>query len=327
MRLITPLMCVLALAIPVAGCGDESDSAGSATVEVVATTTQVADFVREVGGDRVAVHQILRPNSDPHGYEPRPSDIKAVVAAEASFRSGGEADEWMDDIIDNADADTPEVTLIDHVRTREGGHAHEDEHAGEEEHAGEDEHAGEVDSHWWQDPRNVKLGIPVIRDELIQLDPDGRAVYERNASEYMAELDRLDEETAACIERIPPAKRKLVTTHDALGYYADRYGLEVIGAVIPSLSTQAQPSAGEVDSLVHQIREQGVAAIFPESSLNPKLEEAIARESGATVGEALWADSLGPEGSSGATYIDSIAANTAAIVDGLSGGAIRCRPG
>ena len=111
-----------------------------------------------------------------------------------------------------------------------------------------------------------------------------------------------------------------MTTHDALGYYAGRYGIEVVGAVLPSLSTQAQPSAPDVQALVDQIRRTGVQAIYPESSINAKLERAVARESGAEVGRSLWADTLGPEGSSGATYVESIAANTRAIVDGLTGG-------
>ena len=111
-----------------------------------------------------------------------------------------------------------------------------------------------------------------------------------------------------------------MTTHDALGHYADRYGLEVIGAVIPSRSSQAQPSSKDVGELVDQIKREKVKAIFPESSLDSKLEKAIARESGARVGGALWADTLGPEGSSGETYVESIEANTRTIADGLSGG-------
>ena len=312
---------VLAVIVALPACGDDdSGSAGSASVGVVATSTQVADFVRNVGGDRVTVHQILPANADPHGYEPRPSDAKAIADGQVIFRSGGDVDEWMSGLIDNAGSGATEVTLIDDVRTREGKHEHE-EHAGEE-----DEHAGGVDPHWWQDPRNVQLVVPVIRDALIKVDPDGRATYERNAARYRAKLERLDEQTAACIAKLPASERALVTSHDALGYYTDRYGLEVIGAVIPSLSTRAQPSAKDIDELVDEIREHNVKAIFPESSLNPKLEGAIARESGATTGEALWADTLGPKGSSGATYIGSIAANTAAIVKGLSGGAIECRP-
>ena len=145
------------------------------------------------------------------------------------------------------------------------------------------------------------------------------------AAAYGERLRRLDRHVAACIDRLPRSRRKLVTSHDSLGYYTDRYGLEMVGAVIPSLSTQAQPSSKEINRLVDQIRREDVRAIFPESSLNPRIEKAVARESGASVGGALWADTLGPEGSRGATYIGSIRANTDTIVRGLSGGRQRCR--
>jgi zinc/manganese transport system substrate-binding protein len=274
---------------------------------VVATTTQVADFVRNVGGQRIDVHQILRPNTDPHEYEPRPSDVKSVSGAALAVRSGGDVDDWLQNVIDEAGGDARVLVLSEHVHTRM-------------------DHAGDVDPHWWQDPRNAELAVSAIRAALVNADPAGANAYRRNAARYIARLERLDRETAACIDRIPARLRKLVTTHDALGYYAARYGLDVIGAVIPSLSTQAQPSAGDIQQLVDQIRRTGVKAIYPESSVNPKLEQAVARESGATIGSALWADTLGPEGSSGATYIDSIAANTTAIVDGLSGGERSCEP-
>jgi ABC-type Zn uptake system ZnuABC Zn-binding protein ZnuA len=132
---------------------------------------------------------------------------------------------------------------------------------------------------------------------------------------------------AECVDQLPRSERKLVTTHDALGYYTGRYGLTLVGAVIPSLSTQAQPSSKDVNQLVDQIREEKVKAIFPESSLNPKLEDAVARESGAKVGGALWADTLGPKDSKGATYISSIQDNTQTIVSGLSSGSVRCEFG
>jgi ABC-type Zn uptake system ZnuABC Zn-binding protein ZnuA len=305
-----PLLLIACLAVvaPAAlgGCGNGGGGSGSG-VTVVATTTQVADFVRNVGGRRVDVHQILQPNADPHEYEPRPSDVKSVADAALDVRSGGDVDDWLDDVIDNAGGDAPVLTLSDHVRTRK-------------------DDAGDVDPHWWQDPRNAELAVRAIQGALAKADPGGAAAYRRNAARYLDRLERLDRQTAACIDRIPPRLRKLVTTHDALGYYAARYGLEVIGAVIPSLSTQAQPSAGDIQALVDQIKRTGVKAIYPESSINPKLEQAIARESGATTGAPLWADTLGPQGSTGATYIDSIAANTKAIVDGLSGGSERCEP-
>ncbi|MEA2466105.1 MAG: hypothetical protein QOJ57_231, partial [Thermoleophilaceae bacterium] len=266
----------------------------------VATTTQVADLVANVGGRRVSVDSILRPNSDPHEYEPRPSDAAALARADVVFRSGGELDRWLDDVVDSAGGDAKQVSLIDSVK-REGD-----------------------DPHWWQDPRNAILAVAAIRDALIDVDPGGRAGYEGRAAAYTATLRRLDSEVARCIGRVPPGQRKLVTTHDALGYFAHRYGIEVIGAVIPSLSTQAQPSAASTKRLVDQIKTQHVAAIFPESALNPKLEEAIARDAGARVGGALWADTLGPKGSSGATYLGALAANTRTIVSALSRGRVSC---
>src|SRR5215218_10431418 len=305
MRFSPPAAAVLlAAAVSVTGCGDGGGRTGDASVNVVATTTQVADLVRNVAGDRASVDSILRPNSDPHEYEPRPSDAAALSDADLVFRSGGDLDEWLDDVVDSAGGDAEQVTLIDSVETR----------------AGEDE----TDPHWWQDPRKAILAVAAIRDALIAADPDGRAGYERRAAAYTAELRRLDSEVARCIEEIPADKRKLVTTHDALGYFADRYGIEVIGAVIPSLSTQAQPSAKDVGELVEQIKSEGVEAIFPEASLSKKLEDAISREAGAEVGGQLWADTLGPEGSSGATYVEATRVNARALAEGMSGGSVSC---
>jgi ABC-type Zn uptake system ZnuABC Zn-binding protein ZnuA len=282
----------------VAGCGSDSPSGGERSA--VATTTQVADLVRQVAGDRASVDGMLRPGGDPHDYEPRPSDVATVAGADVVFRSGGEVDEWLDDVIDNAGGDAEVVTLLDSVRRLDD------------------------DPHWWQDPRNAVRAIERIRATLSKLDPDGRAVYRRNAERTVRDLRGLDRKIAACVGRVPPAKRKIVTTHDALGYFARRYGIEVVGAVIPSLSTQAQASAGDVQQLVEQIRREGVEAVFPESSVNPDIEKAIARESGARIGEPLYADSLGPAGSVGETYAGALAADARALVRGMSAGRVDC---
>ncbi len=302
-----PLLAVAGLALVVSSCGDDTSSGSDdAQLTVVATTTQVGDLVRQVGGDRVEVDQLLQPNSDPHGYEPRPSDAAAVADADVVVRSGGDLDQWLGDLIENTGRDAPTVELIDSVETIEG----------------EDER----DPHWWQDPRNAIAAVAAIEAALIEADPDGRDRYRADTRAYTERLRRLDRSVTACIDAIPPAQRRLVTTHDALGYYADRYGIEVVGALIPSLSTAAQPSAGDTEKLVDQIERLDVEAIFPESSINPKLEQAVARETGASVGRPLWADTLGPEGSDGETYIESIQSNTAALVDGLTGGGRSCRP-
>jgi ABC-type Zn uptake system ZnuABC Zn-binding protein ZnuA len=310
------------LALLLAACG-EDDTAGSGGFPVVATTTQVADLVRNVGGDRVSVTGLLPANADPHEHEVRPSDVEAVSEAGLVVRSGGDLDAWLADAIEGSGTEAPELDLIEHVRTLEGGHkGHEHE---EEDHEGEEptEEDG-VDPHWWQDPRNAARAVAAIRDALVAADPANAAAYRENATAYERELRALDRAVARCIDGVPADRRKLVTTHDSLGYYASRYGIEVVGAVIPSLTTQGQASAGETAELVRTIRSEGVDAIFTESGLEPKIEAAIAREAGARVGEPLWADTLGPEGSGADTYAGSIAANTRALVDGFGGGEQPC---
>jgi ABC-type Zn uptake system ZnuABC Zn-binding protein ZnuA len=293
------LIGLLALLV-VAGCGDDGAATSDGRPVVVATTTQVADLARNVAGDDARVVGLLAPNADPHEYELRPHDIAAVADADLVLRSGGDVDEWLDEAIDGSGTEAPVLTLGDGVRL-DGD-----------------------DPHWWQDPRNAEIAVAEIDRGLDRVDPARRAAYDRNAKAYTRELRALDRGVARCIDKVPPARRKLVTTHDALGYYARRYGIEVIGTVIPSLSTEGQPSAGETAKLIDTIRATGVKAIFAESSVNPKVEEAIAREAGAKVGAALWADTLGPPGSDGATYVQSIESNTKALVDGFTGGVARC---
>jgi ABC-type Zn uptake system ZnuABC Zn-binding protein ZnuA len=320
MRLSTPpsLLPLLALLLlAVAGCGQERSSSAEGGVEVVATTTQVADLTRAVAGRRARVDQILGPSSDPHEFEPRPSDARALGGADLLFTSGGDLDEWVYGLERSAGGKARTVKLIDSVRTIRGDHEHE-EHG---------EHGdAEVDPHWWQDPTNAVRAVEAIRTALTKADPAGSAIYAQNARSYSERLRRLDRSLASCLARVPERKRKLVTTHDALGYFARRYDIEVVGALIPSLSTQAQPSGRDVQRLVGQIRSEGVEAIFPETALDPRLERAVSREAGVKVGRELWADSLGPPGSGAETYIGALAANGAALAEGMSGGAVRCRP-
>ena len=304
-RAAAALAAIAVATIAVAGCGDAGAGAKSGRITVVATTTQVADLARDVGSDRIDVRQILAPNADPHDYEVRPDDIRSVSGADLVIRSGGDLDGWLSDAISSSGTEAPVLTLIDKVPTRRLD--------------------SEVDPHWWQDPRNAERAVAEIRDELVAVDGANAAAYKSAAAAYTKRIAALDTAVEDCMARIPAARRKLVTTHDALGYYADRYGIDVIGAVIPSLSTQGQPSAGQTAELVRTIKGAGVSAIFAESSVNPKVEQAIAAEAGAKVGKPLWADTLGPEGSDGGTYLGSIASNTRALVDGFTDGRTSCR--
>jgi len=305
----------LLLALALAACGASGGAGGSGggrgAVEVVATTTQLGDIVRQVAGGAARVTQILRPNSDPHTYEPRPSDVEALAGARVVFLSGDGLDRWIGKVLDAAGGNPDVVTLADfnvaHVRGETSG-----------------PEASAEDPHWWHDPRNVEAAIPAIRDALTRANPAARALYAANAAAYLAKLKALDAGIARCFAAVPPAQRKLVTDHDAFNYFARRYGIAIVGAVIPSQTTAAEPSAGEVAQLVRTIEREHVKAVFPETSVNAKLANAIARETGAASGYTLYGDTLGPAGSAGATYLTMERANADAMVRGFTGGRRGC---
>jgi len=183
---------------------------------------------------------------------------------------------------------------------------------------------GGLDPHWWHDPHNVEAAVAEMRDALVAADPGRRAQFERNAAAYLARLRALDRRIQACLGALPAAQRKLVTDHDAFNYFVARYGIRYVGAVIPSQTTAAQPSAGELASLVALIRRTGVRAVFPEKSVSPRLVQAIARQTGAGARYTLYGDTLGPAGSPGATYLGMERANADAMARGLTGGARGC---
>jgi ABC-type Zn uptake system ZnuABC Zn-binding protein ZnuA len=284
---------------------------GGGKLDVVATTTQIADFVRNVGGDAVAAHQILEPNTDPHEYEPRPEDVEATAGARSVFENGDNLDHWMGDIVEQAGGDTEVVDLGVSVPVKLPG-----ESSGPE--------ASKYDPHWWHDPKNAEAAIEEIRDTLVAADPKDRETYQRNAKTYLARLEKLHKGIESCMDKVPQGERKLVTDHDAFSYFAKRYGVDVVGAVIPSQSTQGQPSAKELSGLVSLIKRENVKAVFPESSINPELARQIARQTGASADYTLYGDTLGPRGSDGDTYLEMEAHNATAMVEGFTGGQQTC---
>jgi ABC-type Zn uptake system ZnuABC Zn-binding protein ZnuA/ABC-type Mn2+/Zn2+ transport system permease subunit len=301
---------VALVALLAAGCGGGSGGNGG-QLEVVATTTQIGDWVRQVGGNAVAVDQILQPNTDPHEYEPRPSDVAGAAEAKLVFASGDDLDGWIDQVVSDGGSDAQVVDLGATVPVRLPG-----ESSGAE--------ASKYDPHWWHDPRNAEFAVREIARRLSIADPVHKAEFTRNAGAYLAKLLFLDGEIARCMESVPASRRKLVTDHDAFGYFAARYGIEVVGAVIPSQTTQAQPSAKDLSALADLIEGEGVEAIFPESSLSPKVAEAIADQTGASADYTLYGDTLGPEDSDGSTYVRMEAANADSMVRGFTGGRRGC---
>jgi zinc/manganese transport system substrate-binding protein len=313
-----------ATATVLAGCGSGDGEAGQAAsaasggtpLAVVATTPEVADFVRNIGGSDVSVTQIIKPNVDPHDFEPTPADIKAISEAKVVVKSGVGLEEWLDRTIEASGFNGAVVDSSQGVTLREGHEEEEDEHAGEE-HAGE-----ERDPHIWHNPQNAKIMVGNIEKGLAAADAAKAGAFAENLTTYAAELDKLDADNKAAFAKLPAADRKLVTNHDAFGYYVDRYKLEFVGSVIPSLDTSAELSAKQLTDLVAKIRATGTKAIFTESSLPPKTAESIAKQAGVKVigGEdALYGDSLGDPGTPEGTYLGAEKHNTEVIVAGLGG--------
>jgi ABC-type Zn uptake system ZnuABC Zn-binding protein ZnuA/ABC-type Mn2+/Zn2+ transport system permease subunit len=296
-----------ALLLALTGCG----GGGNGKPVVVATTTQIGDFARAVGGDAITVHQILRPNTDPHEYEPRPEDLKQTAGAKVVFANGDGLDRWIEDIVKQAGGDAKLVTLGDVARTQLPGESNGPE-------------ASAVDAHWWHDPRNAEAAVERIRSALGEAIPAQKEAFDRRAAAYVSEIAALDEKLARCFASVPAAERKLVTSHDAFNYFAKRYGISVVGAIIPSQSTEAQPSAGDVARLVKQVRSEHVRAIFIESSVNPKLGKAVAEQTGAIGNLRLYGDTLGAAGSPGATYLGMELANANAMMRGFTSGKRGC---
>jgi len=310
-RAATAAAALSALALLAAGCGGVAGGS-SGKLYVVATTTQIGDFVREVGGEAVEVDQILQPNTDPHEYEPRPSDVEGAASASLVFANGDDLDAWIDQIVSDSGSDAEVVDLGAKVPIRRPG-----ESSGAE--------ASKYDPHWWHDPRNAEAAVRAIERALAAADPSHRHEFHRNSAAYLTKLRALDHGIARCIGSVPPAQRKLVTDHDAFGYFADRYGIEVVGAVIPSQTTQAQASAKDLSALAQTIEAEKVKAIFPESSLSAKVADAIARQTGASANYTLYGDTLGPEGSGAETYVGMEEANADAMVRGFTAGAQGCK--
>jgi ABC-type Zn uptake system ZnuABC Zn-binding protein ZnuA len=298
-RLAALVLILLPLALACSN-GNTTSSGSAASLKVVATTTQIGDFARNVGGDHLALTVLVKPNQDVHDFSLEPSQIRAVAEADVILRNGLQLDAFLDRALQNATGTV--ATLSEGVQTQEGFLT------GEE---------SGVDPHIWFSVANARKMVENLRDALAGADPANAQAYRDNAAAYLEKLDALDGQIRAQVATIPEACRKLVTNHDVLGYYASAYGFEVVGSVIPSISTNAQASAADLKEIVQQIKAQKVPAIFAEASVNPALTRQAGREADVIVVDDLYGDSLGPAGSDGATYLGMMAADTQKIVDAL----------
>lgn len=287
------------------GCGvpagGASNRLGTGKLRVVATTTIIGDLVRSVAGDRAEVTVLLPPDADPHAFEPRPGDLTAITQAQVLFKNGAGLEGFLEPLLRSAGGQPLIVECAQGLKLRtmeEGGQQ-------------------TADPHLWFDVRNAIHYVERIRDGLIQADPAGHDVYTANVARYIAQLNDLDAWIVEQVSQVPPERRKLVTSHDTFGYFAERYGFEVIGALFPASGAEAQPSAQEIASLIRAIQASGVKAIFTENTVNPKFAEQIARDAGVKVVTRLYTDSLGGPDSGAETYIDMMKFNVRAIVEAL----------
>jgi ABC-type Zn uptake system ZnuABC Zn-binding protein ZnuA len=297
---LTCLAVVLALAS--ACTHTAAATAPPGTITVVATTTQMQDLVRNVGGRRVHVVGILPPNVDPHDFESTPSTAVALTDAKLVVESGVGLDAWADELVDSSGTSAPVFDASRGLPIRAG-----------------DASETEGDPHWWGDPTLFERAAAALGRRLGQVDPSHRADYARNAADYAERVAEMDAANRRLVATVPAAERKLVTNHDAFAYLAAHYGIRVVGSVIPALSTAAQPSAKDTADLIDRIRSEHVRTIFTESSLDPALERQIASEAGVQVYADLYGDTLGPAGSPGATYLGMERWNVRAMVDGFLG--------
>ncbi|MBN1217366.1 MAG: zinc ABC transporter substrate-binding protein [Anaerolineae bacterium] len=279
-------------------------------LKVVATTSIVADVVKNIGGDKIDLTTLLPIGTDPHTFNPAPADLAAVADAHVVFANGMGLEEFLDEMVKNAGGDAIVIQVSAGVETRQL-----DEAEGEQHEAENHRHKG-ADPHTWTSPANVKVFVHNIEHTLSALDPANSEIFEAKAKVYEAQLDELDTWVKTQIDTIPAENRELVTDHTAFGYYADRYGLEQVGAVIPSFSSAAESSAKELANLEDAIKAYQVKAIFVGTSVNPSLSERVADDTGVKL-VTLYTGSLGQTGSGVESYLAYIRYNTRAIVEAL----------
>jgi ABC-type Zn uptake system ZnuABC Zn-binding protein ZnuA len=289
----------LLTALVVSACGQPASDSPAAGPIVLASTTFLTDIAQNVAGDRAQVESLLPFGADPHAYQAAPADVARIAESNVLIINGLEYEHFLEPLLENAGG---ERTVIEATA---GLHPRVDAAS---------EHG--VDPHLWLDPNLVITYVENIRDGLSEADPAGADDYEANASAYIAQLEELDAWIVEQVVVIPPARRLLVTNHEAMGYFAERYGFEIVDTILPSFSSEAGASAQEIAAAVDAIRASGAPAIFLGEVENPDLANQIAAETGVKVVDDLYLESL-TDGPPAATYIDMMKHNVARIVEAL----------
>ncbi|MEN6484015.1 MAG: metal ABC transporter substrate-binding protein [Syntrophobacteraceae bacterium] len=303
----------LAALLVAASCGPVPAAAqGKAprALKVLAVESFLCDIAQNVAGSRYKVDTLLPSGMDPHSYEPTPADVVRVAECDVLIVNGGGLEEFLDRLLKNAGGNHKVIEASEGLASRT-------EREGENgERPEADHHHHEGDAHFWLSPVNVVKYVQNIRDALSRIDPEGGSVYAANAEAYIARLNELDRWIEEQVAQIPSEKRLLVTNHESFGYYADRYGFRIVGTIVPSVSTDAAPSARQLADLIGKIRQTGAKAIFLETGANPQLPRQVAKETGVRVAELYDHSITGPDGPA-PDYISMLKYDTTTIVNAL----------
>ena len=290
-------------------------AAHAAPIEVTASFSILGDMVHEVGGDRVTIQTLVGPDEDAHGFQPRPSDSRRIGSAQLVVANGLGFDDWMIRLARSGGYTRPVVIAtagIDTLAKAAGKHDHDHDHSHGDEH---DKKTG-IDPHAWQDVGNAQRYVSNIASALIEVDPAGADYYRANAERYQGELKALDAEIRKALGSLPAARRKVVSSHDAFGYFAHAYDVQFLSPV--GVSNNAEPTAKGVAQLIRQLRKEKVPAIFVENISDPRLSERIRAESGAVMGGTLYSDALSTTTGPAPTYVAMMRHNLNTLMAALT---------
>jgi zinc/manganese transport system substrate-binding protein len=293
-RAMRRLLGLICLALIVAAA--PAPARGEERLNVVASFSILGDLVRNVGGDRVSVTTLVGPNSDVHVYTPAPADAKKIADAKLVVVNGLGLEGWLPRLVQSAGSKAAILTATDGIAPLKIG--------------------SDADPHAWQSVANARIYVTNISEALSAADPAGAASYRANTQTYLAKLDALDREVREAVAQIPSARRKVISTHDAFGYFASAYGIEFVAPL--GVSTESEASARDIAAIITQIKTAKIPAIFLENISDPRLMERIAAETGARIGGTLYSDSLTSEKGDAPTYIDMVRHNIKALTSALS---------
>jgi ABC-type Zn uptake system ZnuABC Zn-binding protein ZnuA len=276
--------------------------AQASSPQVLAVETFLGDIAENIAGDSAKIDVLIPAGLDPHSFEPTPQDVARIAGSTILIVNGFGLEEWLKPVLENAGGTRLVIEATKGLvgRTPRPG-----------------EPVGTTDPHFWLDPSKVETYVENIRAGLSQANPQDAAIYARNAAVYVGKLKELDQWVKTQVEQIPPEKRLLITNHESFGYYADHYGFQIVGTIIPSISPDASPSAQQLSLLIDQIKKTGAKAIFLETGSNPQLADQIAQETGVKVITEFYTHSITAAGGPAPTYLDMIRFDTTVIVQAL----------